>query len=63
MDITKISAGHDVPNDLNVVIEISQGGQPIKYEITDQIFKHFARHLECPVWLYQLCRALTALPF
>ncbi len=33
MDITKISAGHDVPNDLNVVIEISQGGQPIKYEI------------------------------
>jgi len=33
MNITKIPAGKDLPNDLNVIIEISQGGQPIKYEI------------------------------
>src|SRR5882672_8446047 len=33
MDITKIAAGHDVPNDINVIIEIAQGGAPIKYEL------------------------------
>lgn len=33
MDISKIPAGKDMPNDLNVIIEISQGGAPIKYEI------------------------------
>ena len=33
MDISKIPPGHDVPNDVNVVIEVPQGGDPIKYEI------------------------------
>lgn len=33
MDISKISAGHKVPDDVNVIIEIPQGGCPIKYEI------------------------------
>lgn len=32
MDISKISAGKDVPNDINVVIEIPQGSQ-VKYEV------------------------------
>jgi inorganic pyrophosphatase len=33
MDISKIPAGSNPPHDLNVVIEIPQGGYPIKYEI------------------------------
>ncbi|QHI94993.1 inorganic diphosphatase [Aristophania vespae] len=32
MDISKISSGKDVPNDVNVVIEIPQGSQ-VKYEV------------------------------
>ncbi|MXV36575.1 MULTISPECIES: inorganic diphosphatase [unclassified Saccharibacter] len=32
MDVSKISAGKDVPNDVNVVIEIPQGSS-VKYEV------------------------------
>ena len=33
MDLTKISAGHDVPHDINVIVEVAQGGAPVKYEL------------------------------
>ena len=33
MDISKISAGKDFPNDVNVIIEIPIGGVPVKYEV------------------------------
>jgi inorganic pyrophosphatase len=33
MDFSKISAGLDPPADINVVIEIPQGGEPVKYEL------------------------------
>ena len=33
MDITKIIAGHNPPDDVNVIIEVPLGGDPIKYEI------------------------------
>jgi inorganic pyrophosphatase len=33
MNLDHISAGKDMPNDFNVVIEISANGAPIKYEI------------------------------
>ncbi len=33
MDITKIPAGVNPPEDVNVVIEVPLGGEPIKYEI------------------------------
>lgn len=33
MDISKLSAGKNPPSDINVVIEITQGGYPVKYEI------------------------------
>lgn len=33
MDLSKISAGPDVPNEVNVVIEIPAMAQPVKYEI------------------------------
>ncbi|MEM9421326.1 MAG: inorganic diphosphatase [Pseudomonadota bacterium] len=33
MDISKISAGDDLPSDINVVIEVPLGGEPIKYEV------------------------------
>lgn len=33
MDIKKISIGKNPPHDVNVVIEIPQGGEPVKYEI------------------------------
>ena len=33
MRIDSISIGHDPPHDVNVVIEVPLGGQPIKYEL------------------------------
>jgi len=33
MDISKITAGHNPPTDINVLIEIPQGGEPVKYEL------------------------------
>lgn len=33
MDLSKISIGANPPYDLNAVIEIPQGGEPVKYEI------------------------------
>jgi inorganic pyrophosphatase len=33
MDISKIAIGIDPPTDVNVIIEIPQGGEPVKYEI------------------------------
>ena len=33
MDITKIAVGQNPPDDLNVIIEVPLGGEPIKYEI------------------------------
>ena len=33
MDISKISIGENAPDDLNVIIEVPLGGEPIKYEI------------------------------
>jgi inorganic pyrophosphatase len=33
MDISKVSIGKNPPDDINVVIEIPQGGVPVKYEL------------------------------
>ena len=33
MDIAKIPIGRGAPYDINVVVEIPQGGQPVKYEL------------------------------
>lgn len=33
MNLSKIPAGHAIPWDVNVVIEIPQGGAPVKYEL------------------------------
>lgn len=33
MDLTRIPAGANPPHDINVVVEIPQGGAPVKYEI------------------------------
>jgi len=33
MDISKIPTGKNPPHDINVVIEIPQGGAPVKYEL------------------------------
>src|SRR5215467_7741673 len=33
MDLTRISPGRNPPDDLNVIVEIPQGGQPVKYEL------------------------------
>jgi len=33
MDISKISVGHNPPHDVNVIIEITQGALPVKYEL------------------------------
>ena len=36
MDITKISSGRAPPDDINVVVEIPQGGLPVKYELNKE---------------------------
>jgi inorganic pyrophosphatase len=33
MNLDAIAIGHDPPNDVNAVIEVSNGGEPIKYEM------------------------------
>ncbi|MEQ1601207.1 MAG: inorganic diphosphatase [Methylophilaceae bacterium] len=33
MSLNKVPAGKDVPNDFNVIIEISMRGEPIKFEV------------------------------
>jgi len=33
MDLAKIPAGRAPPHDVNVVVEIPQGGEPVKYEL------------------------------
>lgn len=33
MDISKIAPGNNLPDDMNVIIEVPLGGEPIKYEI------------------------------
>jgi inorganic pyrophosphatase len=33
MDLSKIPTGANPPGDLNVVVEIPQGGEPVKYEL------------------------------
>ncbi|HWB48229.1 MAG TPA: inorganic diphosphatase [Stellaceae bacterium] len=33
MDIAKIPIGRDPPRDINVIVEIPQGGSPVKYEL------------------------------
>jgi len=33
MDITKIPTGKNAPREVNVIIEIPQGGHPVKYEL------------------------------
>ncbi|MCL2872633.1 MAG: inorganic diphosphatase [Betaproteobacteria bacterium] len=33
MAFDRVSAGHDVPNDCNIIIEIPMHGDPIKYEV------------------------------
>ena len=33
MDLTKVAVGGAPPHDINVVVEIPQGGEPVKYEL------------------------------
>jgi inorganic pyrophosphatase len=33
MDLAKIAAGRAPPHDINVIVEIPQGGHPVKYEL------------------------------
>ena len=54
MDITKIPAGANVPDEINVVIEVPQHGDPIKYELDKASgavfvdrFMHTAMHYPC----------------
>ena len=35
MDVTKISPGRNPPHEIHVVIEIPQGGVPVKYELDE----------------------------
>lgn len=37
MSFKTIPAGHDIPNDFNVVIEIPALGQPVKYEVNKDL--------------------------
>lgn len=54
MDISKIPAGKNAPEEINVVIEVPQHGDPIKYELDKDSgaifvdrFMHTAMHYPC----------------
>jgi len=54
LDISKIPAGSNPPEDINVVIEVPQHGDPIKYELDKESgavfvdrFMHTAMHYPC----------------
>lgn len=54
MDLSKIAPGENPPHDINVVIEIPQHGDPIKYEVDKASgaifvdrFMHTAMHYPC----------------
>jgi inorganic pyrophosphatase len=54
MDLSKISVGDNPPDEINVVIEVPQHGDPIKYELDKESgaifvdrFMHTAMHYPC----------------
>src|SRR4029079_10371211 len=54
MNLDRVRAGNDVPNDCNVIIEIPMHGDPIKYEVDKETgavfvdrFMSTARHYPC----------------
>ncbi len=54
MDISKISIGKNAPNDVNVIIEVPIGSEPIKYELDKESgalfvdrFLHTSMHYPC----------------
>ena len=54
MDITKLPIGDDAPNEVNVIIEVPMGGNPVKYELDKESgamfvdrFLHTAMHYPC----------------
>lgn len=54
MNLDKVSVGRDVPDEVNVVIEVPLGGEPIKYELDKESgalvvdrFLYTAMHYPC----------------
>ena len=54
MNLDKVRSGRDVPNDINVIIEIPMHGEPIKYEVDKETgamfvdrFMSTAMHYPC----------------
>jgi inorganic pyrophosphatase len=51
MDITKISAGKDLPNQINVIIEVPMNANPVKYEMDKESGAIFVdRFLATPMY-------------
>ena len=54
MNLDRVSSGHDVPNDINVIIEIPSHADPVKYEVDKETgamfvdrFMNTAMHYPC----------------
>ena len=54
MNLDRVSTGHDVPNDVNVIIEIPMNADPVKYEVDKETgavfvdrFMSTAMHYPC----------------
>jgi inorganic pyrophosphatase len=62
VNLDKVTSGRDVPNDFNVIIEIPQHGDPIKYEVDKETgamfvdrFMSTAMHYPCrPVGMLKM---------
>ncbi|QXK93241.1 inorganic diphosphatase [Neoehrlichia mikurensis] len=54
MDLKKISYGNNVPKEINVIIEISQGSAPVKYEF-DKEKNFFCVNRFLPTAMYYPC--------
>ncbi len=48
MDVSRIPAGHNPPWDINVIIEVPLGGEPVKYELDKDSGAMFVHHFLHP---------------
>jgi inorganic pyrophosphatase len=69
MSLDRVTAGSDVPNDCNVVIEIPMRADPIKYEVDKATgavfvdrFMSTAMHYPCNYGYIPCCRRCRSSP-
>jgi len=63
VDIAKIPIGRGAPHDINVIVEIPQGGQSVKYELDKQSGAVFVDRFLHTAMFYPRITALCRTPW